>query len=99
MGLKERNVDEWWSPADDPLRLTEVFSEVSRHTSSKGTGGGASGSDVQQENQHLYLDMHNLEASSDYCERAVGIQGSLEDNQERLDDCREVCTGSGRLVT
>ena len=99
LGLKERNVNEWWSPADDPFRPTEVFGEVSQPTCSKGTGGGASGSNAQQESHHLYLDMFILEASSDYCERAVGIQGSLEDSQERLDDRRKVCTGSGRLVT
>ena len=99
LGLKERNVNDWWSPADDPHRPTEVFSEVSHYTCSKGTVGGASGSNAQQEYQHLYHDMFNLEASSDYCERAVGVQGRLEDSQERLDDCRKVCTGSGRLVT
>ncbi len=47
----------------------------------------------------LYFYKFNLEASSDYCERAVGVQGRLEDNQERLDDCRKVCIGGGRLVT
>ena len=43
--------------------------------------------------------MLNLETSSDYCERAVGVQGRLEDSQERLVDRRKVCTVSGRLVT
>lgn len=47
----------------------------------------------------MYFCKCNLEASSDYCERAVGIQGRLEDIQERLDDCRKVCIGGGRLVT
>ncbi|KAK0138756.1 LINE-1 retrotransposable element ORF2 protein [Merluccius polli] len=47
-------------------------------------------------NVELCIHTSNLETSSDYCERAVGIQGRLEDIQERLDDCRKVCIGGGK---
>ncbi|XP_039516167.1 receptor-type tyrosine-protein phosphatase beta-like [Pimephales promelas] len=43
LGLKEQNIDDWWSPADDPSYAKEV-----EHTCTKGTGGGATGSNAQQ---------------------------------------------------
>ena len=73
LGLKERNVDHWWSQADDPIRPVEVFSEVSQHTCSKGTVGGASGSNAKQKYHHLYHDILYM---------CIG-RGALGSNNER----------------
>ncbi|KAM3864710.1 putative RNA-directed DNA polymerase from transposon X-element [Diretmus argenteus] len=54
---------------------------------------------LRREAATLVLARKAQQHDCDYCERAVGIQGRLEDSQERLDDRRKVCIGSGRLVT
>ncbi len=53
LGLKERNIHDWWSPADDPFSPERCSEE---HTCTKGTGGGASGSNAQQvDHQPVFL--------------------------------------------
>jgi len=56
LGLKERNIDDWWSPADDPSYAKEV-----EHTCTKGTGGGATGSNAQQvDHQPVFQLVQNI---------------------------------------
>jgi len=54
LGLKERNIDDWWSPADDPSYAKEV-----EHTCTKGTGGGATGSNAQQVDHQPVFQLDN----------------------------------------
>ena len=54
-----------------------------------GTGGGATGSNAMQVKTPTCTLTEVLESPVTTVNRAVGIQGRLEDSQERLDDSRE----------